>query len=47
MTTVTQRAWERITGWTGSARRQSPEDHFRAHKHTIHDRLLAMKVQVR
>ncbi|MEU1997242.1 hypothetical protein ABZ511_22560 [Nocardia gamkensis] len=47
LTTVKQRAWERITGWTGSARRESPEDHFRAHKQTIHDHLLAMKVQVR
>jgi hypothetical protein len=47
LTTVKQRAWQRITGWTGSAHRESPEDHFRTHKHTIHDHLLAMKVQVR
>ncbi|MET7770482.1 hypothetical protein [Nocardia sp. NPDC005366] len=47
LTTVKQRTWQRITGWTGSTTRPSPEDYFRAHRHDIHDHLLAMKVQVR
>ncbi|WP_433204507.1 hypothetical protein ACQP1G_16090 [Nocardia sp. CA-107356] len=47
LATVKRRAWERITGWTGSGRQRSPEDYFLAHKQEIHDHLLAMKVQVR
>ncbi|WP_330252736.1 NAD-glutamate dehydrogenase [Nocardia sp. NBC_00565] len=47
LATVKRRAWERITGWTGSTRQRSPEDYFLTHKQEIHDHLLAMKVQVR
>ncbi|MGO4616570.1 hypothetical protein AB4305_13535 [Nocardia sp. 2YAB30] len=47
LATVKRRAWERITGWTGTTPQPSPEDYFRAHKQQIHDHLLAMKVQVR
>ncbi|MGW4773166.1 hypothetical protein ACWEO2_34665 [Nocardia sp. NPDC004278] len=47
LATVKRRAWERITGWTGSGRQRSPEDYFLTHKQEIHDHLLAMKVQVR
>ncbi|WP_280445615.1 hypothetical protein [Nocardia brasiliensis] len=47
LATVKRRAWERITGWTGSAPQPNPEGYFLAHKQEIHDHLLAMKVQVR
>ncbi|WP_328402634.1 hypothetical protein [Nocardia sp. NBC_00403] len=47
LATVKRRAWQRTTGWTGTAPQPSPEDYFRAHKQEIHDHLLAMKVQVR
>ncbi|WP_433654343.1 hypothetical protein ACQPW1_26915 [Nocardia sp. CA-128927] len=47
LATVKRRAWQRITGWTGTAPQPSPEDYFRVHKQEIHDHLLAMKVQVR
>ncbi|WP_454196043.1 hypothetical protein [Nocardia sp. Marseille-Q1738] len=47
LATVKRRAWERITGWTGSRPRTTPESYFGDCKQEIHDHLLAMKVQVR
>ncbi|MBO0853301.1 MAG: hypothetical protein J2P18_05985 [Nocardia sp.] len=44
--TVVPSAWARITGWTGTTPPPGPRQYFQEHRTTIHDHLLAMKVQV-
>ncbi|WP_019927810.1 hypothetical protein [Nocardia sp. BMG111209] len=44
--TVVPSVWARITGWTGTNPLSNPQQYFREHRTTIHDHLLAMKVQV-